>query len=463
MNRRELLRLLSIGVPAGILFPSLLTSCRKEDFFKDISYDGKVIIVGGGIAGLYAAYLLNKRKVDVTILEASSRYGGRILPLEGFSDFTIELGAEEVHGQRSAWYDLVRSIPGLEFVNDENEKDYIQLDGALRNMDDLANDADIKAAQQLAADLSVSYDGGDLTADQYLDQKGYAQRTRHYLDALLGNENGTSNDRLGMLGAAAQDAKWSSGDLNFLVKNRSFLSIIEEKLTGIFDHIVLNTQVKTIDTSGSSIVLTDQNGVTYSADKIIITVPLPVLRDGDITFIPSLEPARVSAFSAIGMGAGMKVILKFSNRFWGENCGSIYSDGVVPEYWATGAGGRSANDNLLTAFVMGAYAENLIALGNGMIPAILSDLDHLYGTGVASGSYTDSQVMNWTAHPFIRGAYSYPVVGTGNAREQIAAPFQDKIFFAGEATHTAGHNSTVHGAMETGIRAVTELFKSITG
>jgi len=135
---------------------------------------------------------------------------------------------------------------------------------------------------------------------------------------------------------------------------------------------------------------------------------------------------------------------------------------VVPEYWSTGVGGRSVQDNVLTAFVMGSYAENLLALGSGMIQAILNDLDHMYGTGVATnGNLAASYVMNWGADPFTKGTYSYPIPGGSGAREIIATTIGNKIFFAGEATHTAGHNSTVHGAMETGLRAVEELFKSV--
>ncbi len=50
--------------------------------------------------------------------------------------------------------------------------------------------------------------------------------------------------------------------------------------------------------------------------------------------------------------------------------------------------------------------------------------------------------------------------GTGNAREVIAQPINNKVFFAGEATHNGGHHATVHGAMETGLRAVNEILEN---
>ena len=58
-----------------------------------------VIIIGGGAAGLMAAYELSKHKLPVTVLEAKDRLGGRIHTIND-SSFSqpIELGAEFIHG-----------------------------------------------------------------------------------------------------------------------------------------------------------------------------------------------------------------------------------------------------------------------------------------------------------------------------------------------------------------------------
>lgn len=53
----------------------------------------KVIIVGGGLSGLTTSYLLSKKNIQVTILEASSRLGGRIQTIKGSLDTPMELGA----------------------------------------------------------------------------------------------------------------------------------------------------------------------------------------------------------------------------------------------------------------------------------------------------------------------------------------------------------------------------------
>ena len=69
------------------------------------------------------------------------------------------------------------------------------------------------------------------------------------------------------------------------------------------------------------------------------------------------------------------------------------------------------------------------------------------------GAYT----YDWSRDPFARGAYSYALVGGGDARAALAAPCDGTLFWAGEATHATGASGTVHGALASGYRAAAEL------
>ncbi|MBT8295924.1 MAG: FAD-dependent oxidoreductase, partial [Gramella sp.] len=51
------------------------------------------LIVGGGLSGLSLAYELSKKGIKATILEASSRLGGRIQTEKGEKETPLELGA----------------------------------------------------------------------------------------------------------------------------------------------------------------------------------------------------------------------------------------------------------------------------------------------------------------------------------------------------------------------------------
>jgi monoamine oxidase len=63
---------------------------------------------------------------------------------------------------------------------------------------------------------------------------------------------------------------------------------------------------------------------------------------------------------------------------------------------------------------------------------------------------------DWQADPYARGGYSYVKVGGTGAREALAAPLEETLYFAGEATDTEG-SGTVGGALASGIRAAKEV------
>lgn len=72
----------------------------------------------------------------------------------------------------------------------------------------------------------------------------------------------------------------------------------------------------------------------------------------------------------------------------------------------------------------------------------------------------DSYFHDWQSDPFSRGAYSYGKVGSDGAHSALAAPLENTVFFAGEATDTSGNNGTVHGAIASGYRAAAQILDS---
>lgn len=68
------------------------------------------IIIGGGVSGLYLAYLLSKKNINVTILEASQRLGGRIQTIEGMMETPLELGATWFSDMHSNLLELIKEL-----------------------------------------------------------------------------------------------------------------------------------------------------------------------------------------------------------------------------------------------------------------------------------------------------------------------------------------------------------------
>jgi len=253
----------------------------------------------------------------------------------------------------------------------------------------------------------------------------------------------------------------------YIVEGQSFITVINSAFSDILSKIVYNTPVTSINYSGEKVEVMDSNGGVHTADKVVITVPVSILKDNDISFTPSLPGTKTNAIQNIGMDAGMKFALSFDANFWGDNTTSIISDGIVPRYYAPGIG-RSNSNSVLAAYVMGDQAEFLKDFEEGQIyETMLDELDRIYDGNASRLVSRDIDenvlgvVMNWTKEPFIRGAYSYPKVGSTLARETLALPVQNKLFFAGEATGLRGDFGMVQGALSSAERVHEEIIAAI--
>ena len=75
-------------------------------------------------------------------------------------------------------------------------------------------------------------------------------------------------------------------------------------------------------------------------------------------------------------------------------------------------------------------------------------------------TFGEAYFHDWQTDPFSLGAYSYGKVGANEAQQALVEPIQNKLYFAGEATDTAGNNGTVHGAIASGYRAAKQILNA---
>lgn len=458
LTRRKLL-INSLLAGAGcILLPSMLQSCSKKDELSKVDYSGNVIIIGAGAAGLSAAWYLNKRGINVTILEATGQMGGRIRSLTNWADFAVELGAEEVHGNKTEWYNIVN---GRAKFNTTDNEDYVWYNNTLLN--------EGQAAQVNAYNKAVSvleeifdYRGADIPVSQYLTNNGVDPSISFYLEARLGNEYGTTNAMLGAYSLAKGDDNWTAGENDYSLKENSMQAIIEDYYQELIPKVQFNKPVTNVAWTNDGVVITtagnDPTSNTFVADKVIVTASLGVLQSSAMVFNPPLPNTHQDAIGRLKMGKGMKIIMQFSQRFWPDYAGSMYLPGLVPEFWAPGLG-RGSNLYLI-AFVMGDAAQQLSDAGAGAVGMLLAQLEQAFGANTATAFLTDYRIANWIKEPYVLGSYSYPGINTFGAADILATAIEGVLFFAGEATHK-GHFGTVHGAIETGKRAHEQLVAQI--
>lgn len=457
MQRRDFIKntLITTGAVA-------LGSCQDKILDANRKYEGQIAIIGAGAAGLYAGQLLEEQEAKYTIYEASDQIGGRIRSLKGLADFDLELGAEEIYGPPSQWYDWVKAA-GATLIKSDSANDFYQIGSQIQNEEQLKTNTNFQAAITLVRQ-ALSYTGDDVTLLQFLNARSVPSDVRYVVESILANKYGTSAGRLSLKSMAEQSNIWSAGTDLYTSTNLSLTNVLTEKFKNILPKVILNMPIRRIDYSNERIMLEDSQAQRRFVDKVIVTVPLSILQSGDLQLTPALPETHTNALKNIGMGAGMKVTLIFNKRFWDANASMIYTAGVVPQF-KVNSYGREAKSFVLTATIMGEKAEFLSAQSvSVLVQAILKDLDALYGKGAATTALTNARITDWTKEPYIKGAFSYPLVGGGGllTRQALSQPVKRRIYFAGEATHYGGHSGTVHGAIESSRRAVDELLRDVS-
>ena len=479
MKRRTALRNIGLGLSASLTLPAWLSSCGTEDPGPEIQYDGTIAIIGAGAAGLYVADILQSKGLKVVIYEASSRLGGRIRSIRQFEEnplsnsYPIELGAERILGEDSLWAKMVKQLerPYVEFPTLTTDGYFI--DGAFKTKTEAEADPDFIAARDFFNNFRT-YSGGNVSVDQAVQSAGLSARVHTILNSMIGNKYGTSNSRL--------SASALSEGMSLIARNTSELrlstnpmqDVLSSRFSAVVPQIKFDHVVKNINYSGEKIVIQGENlaeSFSSEVDRVIVTVPVSILKDGDIAFTPSLPSAKSTALSHMGMDAAMRIVLEFKVNFWGIDSAFLYGGTQIPEYFNIGAGESSGQfTKILSMTVMGPKAEEFSPLGLDVIPVILNELD-TYFDGKASLNIRRqiedphdilSVIHDWTTQPYIRGGVAYIKPGGANAdRTTLGEPVGDKLFFAGEATDSNGEFGTINGALLSAERAAQEVIDSI--
>jgi monoamine oxidase len=452
MDRQTFLRLLGLGGPALLLMPGLLSSCKKYPL-PDIRFDGTVGIIGAGIAGLYAADMLQRQGIKVKIYEATDRIGGRIRSVGAWADHGMEWGAQEVLGRNHVLYDLLINN-AAQFVTDPIQ-DYAWVNGYWLNEALMKENQATKKLDEIIATLS-EYDGADMVANLYAENQGIFATTQHIWNARMGIQKGSSTDLMGIRGIADAIQASSNGSESLVFQNGNWEGLLLSSFQDL--DVQFNTPISQVNFTEQAVVLTDVNGANYTHDKVLVAVPHSILKS-QLSFEPPLPTELQAQINSIAMRPTLMVAMKFSAPFWPADAKRIQIPGIWNEFVVTGSGGRSAGNNFLLAHLSGTAYQIAIDLGTGLEAALLTELDSYFGGQSATSSFVESQRFDWGAEPWIQGAQSFSPVGTQGSRVGLTESLEHKVYFAGEATHANGHHGTVHGAMETAIRAVQQILQ----
>jgi monoamine oxidase len=415
-----------------------------------------VVIVGAGIAGLYTAYLLINEGFNVKILEAAPTYGGRIKSLTGFAQSPVELGAEFIHGKHSVLYELADYFE--EEIIPIKGKSYVWWNNQLLSEKKASKHPVIAQALEFMEN-AWRYKDEEISVQDYLKRKTWFDETSNILD-VFGMEYGTSNEKLGLKSLAASDAKWTSGKKHYKLKT-PLLNILREFIDCAGENIMYNQAVVNIDyTDKNTITIKTAKDLVLKAKKVVCTVPLTMLKKESIKFTPELPLNKKAAIEALGMDTGIKVFLKFKQRFWKKKMWELYGTTFCPLYYQLYPDNESEAP-VLVAYLMGKFSETFRKKGNLAVEELVLELDLVFGENTASKNFENSFVMDCGKEKYIEGTYSYDAPKSEGKRAELAASIHNSVFFAGEATNYTGHAATLHGAMETAERCYNDISNSL--
>lgn len=400
-----------------------------------------VAIIGAGAAGIGAARALEGKGLNVLVLEARDRIGGRAFTRQLENNIVFDVGCGWLHSaDRNPFvhlagtlgFDIDRGRPhwsqqtfNIGFPQEERA-------AFMEELDDFYDRA------ETAAKLGI-----DRPASEFLEAGNRWNPMLHCLSTYI---NGVELDRVSILDMNA----YEDSEVNWRSK-RGYGALVAAY--GAPCPVAFNTKVTLIDHSSLRIRIETSRG-TLTAAQVIVTVPTNLIANQTVRFLPEL-PEKVEAARNLPLGLADKVMLALD-----DDGDALPKDGHLRgSINRVGTGSYHLHPQgfaSIEGYFGGQFARDLENAGDGAIAAAaIDEIVALLGSDYRK-KLRPLAASAWERDPFANGSYSHALPGHAGERAKLATPVDGRIFFAGEAT-SANFFSTCHGALESGIRAAGEV------
>jgi monoamine oxidase len=306
----------------------------------------------------------------------------------------------------------------------------------------------------------LEYHGEDISLGEYFRRKGYNEKEVAMADVLFSQTCNCDIDNLSVHDLQRELLVDTAGHGESRVRE-GYGKLLENLSRGL--SIQLNQIVEEIHFQSEGVIVKTQSH-EFKAKRIIVTLPIGVLRAGKVRFFPDLPIEVKSSINSFEMEPATKLLFKFDKRLWNESLTYSCHLGKTPRWWTSSFGRTEAKDSVIACFVNASRAAWIDAVDEReACRTALGELAVMLGRSVEEleAHLLAFQRKSWAKEEFTRGGYAHPAVGQSQSRQTLSQPVRNVLFFAGE--HTAYHSNpqTVHGAFETGIRAAKQVRASL--
>ena len=409
-----------------------------------MSADFDVVIIGAGAAGIAAARHLSQTRLSVLLIEAEPRLGGRAWTCN-IAGSRLDLGCEWLHsGDRNPWVGIAESSG---FTIERGDPAW---GSQFRGLG--FPPAEQAAAREAYAAWSQRLESSPPASDCAADAMDPNSQWNDYLRAVCGFISGASPERLSAKDYMAYET--ASTDNNWRAP-AGYGALIAASLPRPID-MRLGAPIEAIALDRNGLTLSTPAGAIH-ARAAIVTVSTAVLAGDRIKLPSGLDPWRTAA-SRLPLGRNEKIFLEIVDGGPFEPETHALGDPRDPRSGSYFI--RPFGRPTIECFLGGEGALIVEEMGPAAgFEHAVEQIVALFGSSVRP-CLRPLLTTCWGRSSWVGGAYSYALPGHAAARADLARPFEQRLFFAGEATH-AFDFSTAHGAHHSGLRAAEEVIAAL--
>ncbi|MBK6290966.1 MAG: FAD-dependent oxidoreductase [Ignavibacteria bacterium] len=483
-SRRDFIRT-SAMAGAALALPSFLSGCGKPSELK-VDRTVKVAVVGAGLAGLHAAWLLHNKGVNVDVYEASKRVGGRVMTSHDLlvNGTWTELGGEFIDSGHGDMLTLASQF-GVELIDTETtrlgEDDTFYFFGQHFTMQDIVTEispyldriredqgrmppsmTDLKNSPASALDA--------MSLDTYLASIGVGGWLRSFLEVAFVTENGLElgeQSALNFIMMVSPDVAdgsfhtFGASDERFVAKG-GVQQITDRLADPLRTSIHTGHKLTRIERSGTRFVLTfrkDTTNYDVLADHVVLAIPFTMLRDVEMDV--DLPEIKKRAINELRYGSNGKILMGFEEPFWQAdgNSGSILTDLPLQLVWdntylqqVKGAG--------LTMYYGGSMSRVIGSMSIEQVGTMM--MEHLATVWPSFANVTRGRTerMHWPSYPYVKASYSAYGPGQWTLFYGTEGESVGNLHFAGEHC-SLQHKGYMNGAAETGRYAAEKILAAM--